>query len=65
MPTGCPKSRPRSRFPISGAAARGAAANAQALNQVALKAVQDHGDLMVGRGWNALRSYVAAARPAP
>jgi phospholipase C len=48
----------------SGIAAAGAAANAQALNQVALKAVQDHPDLIAERGWDALGTYVSTARPA-
>jgi phospholipase C len=44
-------------------AAPGAAANAQAFASVAVKAAQDHPDLMVGHGWDAVQSFVAAERP--
>jgi phospholipase C len=49
--------------PAGGAATPGAAANAQALSNVALKATQDHPDMMVGRGWDAVQSFVSAERP--
>ncbi|HEX3498622.1 MAG TPA: alkaline phosphatase family protein [Stellaceae bacterium] len=48
--------------PARGVEAPGAAANAQALNNVAAKAVQDHPDLMARPGWDPVRNFVSTAR---
>ena len=51
--------------PATGPTAAGAAANAQAFQNVALKVARDHPDLLAHPGWGALARYVGAVQQSP